>query len=111
MLPWLQCRRVGRLLEAGRDADARHLVAQLEETAPGNRWTVEALNLVGLASPAQAAARLEPDGPVRVRQIGVLCPLSGRSAPGPLYCPSPGESPRSTGFGGRRRRAEVKAAA
>lgn len=80
MMPWLQCRRVGRLLEAGRDADARHLVAQLEEAAPGNRWTVEALNLVGLASPGQAAARLEPDGPVRVRQVGVLCPLSGRYA-------------------------------
>lgn len=80
LLPWLQCRRVARLLEAGRDADARHLVAQLEEAAPGDRWTVEALNLVGLASPEQAAARLEPDGPVRVRQIGVLCPLSGRYA-------------------------------
>ncbi|MBK8166528.1 MAG: branched-chain amino acid ABC transporter substrate-binding protein [bacterium] len=80
MLPWLQCRRVAKLLEAGRESDARHLVARLEETAPGDRWTVEALNLVGLASPEQAAVRLEPDGPVRVRQIGVLCPLSGRYA-------------------------------
>lgn len=80
MLPWLQCLRARRLLEAGREADARHVVAQLEEAAPADRWTVEALNLLGLASPAQAAPPAEPDGPVRVRQVGVLCPLSGRYA-------------------------------
>ncbi|MBM4129496.1 amino acid ABC transporter substrate-binding protein [bacterium] len=80
LLPWLQYRRARKLLEAGRDADARAVVARLEETSPEDRWTVEALNLLGLASPAQAAARAEPDGPVRSRQIGVLCPLSGRYA-------------------------------
>lgn len=80
LLPWLQYRRAAKLLAAGRDADARAVVAQLEESAPDDRWTVEALNLLGLSSPAQAAARAEPDGPVRPRQIGVLCPLSGRYA-------------------------------
>lgn len=80
LLPWLQCRRVQRLLDAGRDADARQVVAELEEAAPGSRWTVEALNLVGLSSPAQAASRQEPDGPVRSRQVGVLCPLQGAYA-------------------------------
>ena len=80
MLPWLQCLRARRLLEAGREADARQVVARLEEASPGDRWTVEALNLLGLASPAQAVPPEGPDGPVRVRQVGVLCPLSGRHA-------------------------------
>jgi len=77
---WLQCRRVRRLVEADRMADARTVAAQLEAEAPGDRWTVEALNLVGVLTPAQAAVRRQPDGPVRVDQVGLLCPLTGRYA-------------------------------
>jgi branched-chain amino acid transport system substrate-binding protein len=80
LLPWLQCQRVRRLLEADRVTDARTVAAQLEADAPEDRWTVEALNLVGVSSPSQAAVRSHPDGPVRVDQVGLLCPLSGRYA-------------------------------
>jgi branched-chain amino acid transport system substrate-binding protein len=80
LLPWLQCRRVQSLLDAGRDADARSVAADLELAAPGDRWTVAALNLLGLSSPLQASVRREPDGPVHPRQVGLLCPLTGRYA-------------------------------
>ena len=80
LVPYLQWQRVRRLVGAARDADARQVAAELEKTAPGDRWTVETLALVGVASPPLAAPRREPYGPVRADRIGVLCPLTGRYA-------------------------------
>jgi ABC-type branched-subunit amino acid transport system substrate-binding protein len=80
LVPYLQWQRVRRLLGAARDADARSVAAELEVAAPGDRWTVEALALVGVAAPGLTAPRREPYGPVRADLIGVLCPQSGRYA-------------------------------
>lgn len=80
LLPYLQCLRVRRLLDADRGADARLLVAEMEASDPEDRWTVEALGLVGVAGPLPAVASREPAGPIRLDAVGVLCPLSGRYA-------------------------------
>ncbi len=80
LVPYLQCLRVKRLVEADRLADARTVAADLEAAAPEDRWTVEALHRLGVAMPADVAARREPEGPVRASQVGVLCPESGTYA-------------------------------
>lgn len=80
LVPYLQCQRVRRLVAADRLADARAVAAELESAAPEDRWTVEALRRLGVATPADVAARREPEGPVRASQVGVLCPQSGQYA-------------------------------
>ncbi len=80
LVPYLQCQRVRRLLDSGRLGDARTVAADLEAAAPQDRWTIEALRRLGLAAPGDIAAAREPEGPVRLSQVGVLCPQSGNFA-------------------------------
>lgn len=80
LVPYLQCLRVRRLVDADRLADARTVAAELEAASPGDRWTVEALRRLGVAQPGDVVAQREPEGPVRRSQVGVLCPQSGEYA-------------------------------
>ncbi|MFO7608714.1 MAG: penicillin-binding protein activator [Candidatus Krumholzibacteriia bacterium] len=78
--PYLGYRAVRGLLLAGRVDEARALVADLEVSAPGDRWTGEARSV--LEDPRQAAlpGRRPGTAAVRADRVGLLFPLTGRFA-------------------------------
>jgi len=79
MWPYIGYLNVKAQLADGLLPEAADVAARLEATAPQDRWTVAALELVGAGG--RPGRRLQvPMGEVNPHLIGVLAPLSGRYA-------------------------------
>lgn len=67
------------LLSRGDTDAADRVLARIESEVAEDRWTEAAAELAGGMRPSAGQAR-RYSGPVRIDQVGVLCPLTGRFA-------------------------------
>jgi branched-chain amino acid transport system substrate-binding protein len=79
--PFIGFLQTQRLLEEGRQQEAEHGVAALQQVAPDSEWLVAAEKL--LQEPGYLQSRLSPrmrGAAVAPNLVGILCPLTGRYA-------------------------------